>query len=618
MTSFGSKRANIAIAGGMIVVAMLLIGVWSSCAMAQSRERPPAGPPNEAAEKPAGGPSREAWRNEMARIPLPKKGCFKASYPALQWQEVPCTPPRKRPYAPQPYTAGGGRDFQAEVTGRITAAAGSFDTVRGVTSATGPDNAADSYSLQLNTNNFRTSLCDGAAHPADCLGWQQFVFDSRGELFMQYWLLGYVNNCPEDWSVLAMPDCYTSSWGVQVPAQSIGNLAQLRLEGVATEDGYDVIRLYTPDEIYTAPGDRNIFNLAQRGWTQAEFNVLGPGDSSAVNFNAGSMMAVRIDVNGGSREAPTCRAGGTTAETNNLNLVPPCCAYGGDSPAIVFWQSNNPGATSMCANGTSIGDTHLTNFAGLMFDFQAAGDFLLADTGPDFVVHTRQLSGAPTWPDASVNKAVALKMGPTRAAVCLNPARLVVDGRRVQLADGGGLGVPGGKIVRIRNTYVFTRPTAEEVRAEVNDGWINVSLGVGRVAQAKVRGLLGNANGNTGENDLAGRDRTVLRRPVSFPDLYRKFGDSWRLSERQSLAAQLCGRSTGGGNPRRSFYAGDLNVDVYKKARAACAAAGVPEGELLDACTLDTAVTGKSEAARVFIGAKPPRAVLRVGPYPAP
>jgi hypothetical protein len=133
------------------------------------------------------------------------------------------------------------------------------------------------------------------------------------------------------------------------------------------------------------------------------------------------------------------------------------------------------------------------------------------------------------------------------------------------------------------------------------------------VVQSKVRGLLGNVNGNTGENDLASRDRTVLSRPASFPDLYGRFGDSWRVTQAQSLPARLCGRSAERGNPRRPFYAGDLKIDVYNKARAICTAAGVP-AELLDACTLDTAVTGKSEAATVFVGAKPPRAVLRLAP----
>jgi hypothetical protein len=38
------------------------------------------------------------------------------------------------------------------------------------------------------------------------------------------------------------------------------------------------------------------------------------------------------------------------------------------------------------------------------------------------------MSGAPTWPNASVDKAVAMKMGNTRAGVCLDPTGLIVDG----------------------------------------------------------------------------------------------------------------------------------------------------------------------------------------------
>src|SRR5947209_1206123 len=84
-------------------------------------------------------------------------------------------------------------------------------------------------------------------------------------------------------------------------------------------------------------------------------------------------MAVRTTVDDGSMNAPTCLLEGWTSETNNLDLVPPCCAYGGAKPAIVFWLSNNPNATSMCSGGTSIGDTHLTNFNQLYYDFRSDG-----------------------------------------------------------------------------------------------------------------------------------------------------------------------------------------------------------------------------------------------------
>src|SRR6516164_10160727 len=73
------------------------------------------------------------------------------------------------------------------------------------------------------------------------------------------------------------------------------------------------------------------------------------------------------------------------------------------------------------AAATTIGDTHLRTFNGLFYDFQAAGDFTLAEAGRDFSVQTRQVSGAPTWPNATVNKAVAARFGSTKVAVCLAP-----------------------------------------------------------------------------------------------------------------------------------------------------------------------------------------------------
>ncbi|MGH9421124.1 MAG: VWD domain-containing protein, partial [Thermoanaerobaculia bacterium] len=301
------------------------------------------------------------------------------------------------------------------------------------------------------------------------------------------------------------------------------------------------------------------------------------------------------------------------SETNNLNLVPPCCPYGGASPAIVFWLSNNPGATSSCSGGTSIGDTHLTNFNGLYYDFQAAGDFLLAETNPGFAVETRQKSGAPTWPNASVNKAVAMTLGKTRAAVCLDPTRLIVDGKQKDLLDGTSLTLPSGvRIARGGNTYLFTRPSGESVSAEVNSAWINVSVSLDHLPQAKVYGLLGNANGDMAEDDLATRRRMVLKQPLMFDELYHSYADSWRVAPRESLLSILCGDGNLEDNfPDKPFYAENLDPKVYERARAICTQAGVRDDTLLDACTLDTAVLGET-AARVYVRAHPPRAEVRV------
>jgi hypothetical protein len=83
----------------------------------------------------------------------------------------------------------------------------------------------------------------------------------------------------------------------------------------------------------------------------------------------------------------------------------------------------------------------------------------------------------------------------------------------------------------------------------------------------------------------------------------------------ESLLSQLCGGSeVERGNPERPFFANDLNRRDFRRARAICTQVGIKEQALLDACTLDAAVLGDKAAARVFVRATPPRAVLRLGP----
>jgi hypothetical protein len=509
---------------------------------------------------------------------------------------------------------GRGVDFSARTTQSITSAVGSFDTVVGITSLTGPD-GDNSYSLQLNTIQFATSVCDSGANPTACRGFQQFIYSNAGRLFMQLWLLDFGPDCPTGF--FHFPghpnDCSKNSDSVTVPVQPLANLGQLSLTGTAVSGGMDTITLSTGSTLFSVTSPDSDLNLAQN-WTAAEFNIFGDCCSSQASFNAGAAMTVRISVDDGTTNAPTCLPAGFTGESNNLNLAPPCCPFGGVSPAIVFRQSSNADATSLCAGGTSIGDTHLTNFNGVLYDFQASGDFLLAETDSDFVVHTRQQSGAPRWPNAAVNKAVAMKMGESRVALCLEPNRLVVNGMRRSLGNGMSLSVSDVTITRKGNAYLFKRPRGAFVTATLYDGWINVAMALGGdTVTAKVRGLLGNANGNTGADDLARRDGAVLPQPISFLDLYRHYGESWRVSPRESLLAQLCGASKiEAGIPERPFYANDLSRKEHNRARASCVAAGVKEQALLDACILDTAVLGDKAATEAFVRANPPRHVLRM------
>jgi hypothetical protein len=562
--------------------------------------------------------SREAWRKIMVRTPHPKpQGCFVATHPKIEWREVQCTKAPEKPYPPVPWprpnVVGNGSDFSAQVTGSLSSAEGSFDLVSGVTSETGNGGAANNYSLQVNSNTFTTTTCNGATNPAVCRGWQQFVYSNGGFAFMQYWLLNY-GTCQAGWNTYGS-HCWKNGTAVGVPVQPLSNLPNLTVTGTATNGGTDTIAMSTGSNVYSASGNDNVVNLSA-GWQIAEYNIFGDCCGSQANFNTGSFIHVRTSVNNGTINAPTVTTQGFTGETNNFTLVPPACPYGGASPALVFDESTNTNPSAICANGTVIGDTHITNVNGLLYDFQATGDFLTAETDPDFVVQTRQVSGAPTWPNASVNKAVALRMGNTRLAICLAPNRFIVNGKPEDLADGSSISLPGAIVSRHGDSYVFTRPNSESVRADLNgagvSSWINVSLDLGHSPIAWVHGLLGNVNGNTEPNELATRTGVVLHQPVAFMELYNHYGNSWRVPPEESLLTQLCGdRDVERGNPAKAFYANDLTPQQQKRARELCTAAGVKEGALLEACMLDVTVLENKTAADAFTHVTPPRAVVR-------
>ena len=495
----------------------------------------------------------------------------------------------------------------------MSAAEGSYDSVTGVTSesglvgGTGPA-VANAYSLQLNTKPFTTSVCSGSPN-AGCRGWQQFLYSSRtvGGIFIQYWLLRYNAACPVGWNTFTFPmstDTYCWRNGASsapVAVQPITNLVNLRLGGRANTSGNDAVTMFVGSASATAAGMGSILNLGA-GWKGAEFILVGDCCGAEATFNAGSTLVVRTTVHNGTMNAPTCVLNGFTGETNNLNLVGTTAVGPGPAPAIVSRQSNVAGTAASCAAAQGVGDTHLRTFSGLLYDFQAAGDFILAQSA-GFVVQARQASGAPKWPNASVNKAVGTRMGRTRVSVCL-PDRLEVDGKATTVPEGSPLVLPGGvDISRTGNVYLVRGRHGDSVRAQVNNGWIDVSVGLGR-RPSKVRGLLANPGGNVGQ--LATRGGSVLPVPLSFDDLYHRYGNSWRVKAGESL---LCGKRVRRGNPAKPFYAKDLKPDVAKRARAICKEAGVRKGPHLDACTLDVAVIGQAEAAKVFVGAPAPAAV---------
>ncbi|WP_410812213.1 hypothetical protein [Micromonospora sp. 067-2] len=515
----------------------------------------------------------------------------------------------------RPLVVGNGNDISAQApSGFISSSSGTFENIVNVTSESSPiANAgppvANAYTLQINTNFFSSTACAGSPN-AGCRGWEQFVHANNGSsglAYIQYWLLQYNAACPAggwtQFSFTGDPDiyCYRNSpSAVAVPNQPITNLGALRLTGTVSASS-DSVTLFVGSTAYNATGSNSV--NAAAGWTKSEFNVFGYGGNSdgggAATFNGGASLNVRTRITYGGTAAPICAAEGFTGETNSLNFGSPTPPATPPGPAVIFVENTTGGAATNCAAASVIGDTHQHTVAGLLYDFQASGDFVEAQVGSTFEVQTRKVSGAPTWPNASVDQSVATRMGSTKVSLC-DGKSLVVDGRIQDVPSGGALHLSSGVDVHhVGNVYVVTDQTGNSIRVTVNSGYIDVTVGIG-TSPAAVLGLLGNPN-----NDpklLAAKDGTQYAVPLSFDDLYQKFGASWRVTPVRTLLASCATVSSG--NPSAPFFARDLKDDVRKRSENICLQAKVVQA-WLDACTLDVAVVG-DRAATAYIGRTPP------------
>jgi hypothetical protein len=267
-----------------------------------------------------------------------------------------------------------------------------------------------------------------------------------------------------------------------------------------------------------------------------------------------------------------------------------------------------------CATANGIGDTHLDTFNKLLYDFQAQGDYELVGTGAPpprtgiagkpsifkpatsgFTVQERQVSGAPSWPNAAVNRAVAARVGTSNVAVCTGPTRLEINGGTVNLANGNEQFLPDGASVSLNgNVYLIQDGNGNSVQAAVQPGTtphVDVTVGLGQWPEP-VQGLLANA-GNS-NNAIESRTGAVFTAPFAFNAIYGVYGNSWLVPATQDLLSGCNGKAgpVEHTNPREPFYAKNLPEKIATLARAVCAKAGVEAAPVLNACMVDVAVLG--------------------------
>ncbi|WOD39207.1 VWD domain-containing protein [Nodosilinea sp. E11] len=279
------------------------------------------------------------------------------------------------------------------------------------------------------------------------------------------------------------------------------------------------------------------------------------------------------------------------------------------------------------ARGTSYGDPHLITYDGYRYSFQTVGEFwLTAATDGHFQVQARQgqIPGRPL----SMNTAVAMQVGGHRLAIYAQAAPdgrspVWLDGSPTALAEGTTPLPGGGIVVRVGSRYQITWPTGESLQVSQTPmggaAFLTLSPEVPRRAGV-YQGLLGNVNRNPND-DLQIRGGAVLPpqdvyAPVArlvqglipapvplnqvqnafYQQLYRQFGDSWRVSPGESLFDYAPGQSTDSFTQRNfpSQFPSLLGVAPaqIQQATRLCREAGVNEW-MMEGCVFDVAATGQ-------------------------
>ncbi|CAG0942067.1 partial Alpha-agarase, partial [Anaerolineae bacterium] len=185
--------------------------------------------------------------------------------------------------------------------------------------------------------------------------------------------------------------------------------------------------------------------------------------------------------------------------------------------------------------GDGWGDTHLVTFDRLAYDFQGVGEFIMSRSLDDnFEVQVRM---AP-WRGSrvvSIQNAVAMNVAGDRVGVYIgrSPA-LYVNGQLTTLASEFAVLPGGGRIESRPGGYAIIWPDGSVARVSLLGSYLNLKVLVPPSRRGRLEGLLGNFDGSR-INELVGSDGKTLSARPRRDELYEKYGESWRITQGESL-----------------------------------------------------------------------------------
>lgn len=252
--------------------------------------------------------------------------------------------------------------------------------------------------------------------------------------------------------------------------------------------------------------------------------------------------------------------------------------------------------------GRAWGDIHVQTLDGANYDLQAGGEFVASRaTAGDFEVQLRlESTGFASY--VSILTAVAVLVDTSRVSVALGREPLLsIQEQPVTLLPGDGLDLPeGGRIERSHQGYEIVWRDGSSLSISIGKGHINTFLRPAVTRRGTLSGLFGNFNGNSADDidAVTAIGASCSRLEASLAEFARSlfFDDDhdWLVSQPTSLFEYAPGQSTRTfrkPTPKREASAAGLPPSWRRRARAACAEAGVTDPDLLEACIVDVGYT---------------------------
>lgn len=242
--------------------------------------------------------------------------------------------------------------------------------------------------------------------------------------------------------------------------------------------------------------------------------------------------------------------------------------------------------------GVIYGEPHFITVDGLAYDYQGVGEYyaVVHNSKPDFFAVQARFEKAVT--NASMATSCAMKVA--EDVVEVTKAGIVyVNKEAANIPISGPLNLEGGGRIFKEDRKTIVVWPENQIQVHVVGTTIRVYLE--ESYQDEISGLLGNFDGKQ-DNDLIAQDGTSISFDPTFEELYETYGDSWRITQEESLFNYKEGENTETYTdldfPEKIVRVEDIPSTEYIDIKEQVEDAGIDDPVLIEELILDIYLTG--------------------------